>query len=205
MLQSLNYRWTTLWPGLATLWLRGEWAGLATAVTFGMLVNLLLTTTFLWPSLLGSGSSTAVFNIVGWLTVLCFWGVALVATWHRLPRLLPGADSRGNDTLLLRAQTEYLKGNWYNAERLLLRLLEDSPRDADAHLLMASLYRRTRRKDEAQRHLYVLEKIAGGTKWLFEIDCERALLAQMHSEPEDVNSDSVRVHSDTNQKIQTQR
>ena len=44
---------------------------------------------------------------------------------------------------------EYLRGNWLEAESLLQRLIRESARDFDVHLLLATLYRRTRRYDEA--------------------------------------------------------
>jgi tetratricopeptide (TPR) repeat protein len=173
------YSWTILWPGLARLWLRGQWGGLGIALLFAALLNGLLVTTFLWPRVIGTNDAAVVFNIVGWFVVLCFWGASVWTTWHLLPRLKPGADARGDDTLFLRAQTEYLKGNWYDAERLLEQLLGESPRDADAHLLLAGLYRHTRRYDEARQRLDSLERLDGGAKWLFEIDEERRRLASL--------------------------
>jgi tetratricopeptide (TPR) repeat protein len=186
-----SYKWTVFWPGLAQLWLRGEGAGFLKALLFGIFVNLLLITTFAWPHLLGSANTTQVFNVLGWLVVLCFWGVSVVSTWRRLPRLLPGADSRGDDALLSQAQHAYLKGNWYDTEKILLRLLEDSPRDADAHLFLATLYRRTRRYEEAEQHLQLLERLQGGGKWLFEIDEERRLLAQNREQADDEEKEAV--------------
>ncbi len=171
------YAWTVLWPGLARLWLRGHWPGLATALLFGGLLNGLIVTTFLWPRIIGSDGAAAMVNVVGWFVVLCFWGASAWTSWRLLPRLQPGADARGDDALFLQAQHEYLRGNWYGAEQLLQRLLADSPRDADAHLLLSTLYRHTRRYDDAQKVLDFLLRIDGGAKWLFEIREEHRRIA----------------------------
>lgn len=192
------YAWTVLWPGLAQLWLRGQWSGLLVAVAFAAAVNVLLTTTFLWPGVIGSDGAALVFNSVGIVAVLCFWGASVVSTWRRLPRLQPGADARGDDALFLRAQTEYLRGHWYEAEKLLLGLLQDSPRDADAHLLLATLYRHTRRYDEAQARLTLLQGLEGAAKWLFEIDEERRRIAEAPA-AETTSSDATDSRGETPQ------
>jgi hypothetical protein len=181
------HAWTILWPGLSRLWLRGDWAGLGIACLFTAMFNGLLVTTFLWPRLVGSNDVAVVFNIVGWFVVLCFWGASTWTAWHLLPRLQPQADTRGDDALFLRAQTEYLRGHWYEAERLLEQLLRDSPRDADAQLLLAGLYRHTLRFDDARRVLTLLELSAGGGKWLFEIAEERRQLSLLE-EQQDTSS-----------------
>lgn len=183
--------WTLLWPGLARLWLRGQWQGLVIAVGFGVALNTLLVTTFLWPRLIGGATEGAIFNGTLGCMVLCFWGASVYKTWHLLPRLASGADTRGDDALFLRAQTEYLRGNWYDAEKLLGRLLSESPRDADAQLLLASLYRQTSRFDEARKTLAHLERLDGGGKWLFEIHEERRRLSSSVSSDETVASNEV--------------
>lgn len=173
------HAWTLAWPGLARLWLRGQWQGLGTAALFAGLLNGLIITTFLWPRLVGSEQAAVVFNVLGWFVVVCFWGASFWTTWHHLPRWRPGADARGDDALFLRAQNEYLQGHWYDAEQLLARLLQDAPRDADAHLLLATLYRHTRRYEEARKRLALIERLEHGGRWLFEIDEERRRLADL--------------------------
>ena len=171
------HAWTLCWPGLARLWLRGEWAGLGIALLFASLLNGLIVTTFLWPRAIGSEAGAAVLNIVGWFVVVCFWGASFWTTWRLLPRWRPGAEARGDDALFMRAQTEYLQGHWYDAEQLLQQLLDDAPRDAEAHLLLAGLYRHTQRYEEAKQRLNLVERLDGGGRWLFEIDEERRRIA----------------------------
>jgi tetratricopeptide (TPR) repeat protein len=188
-MEVAGYRWTVLWPGLARLWLRGDAGSFLIAVTFAAIVNTLLISTFVWPAMFGSLAQTWVINVLGWLTVLCLWGVSLVTSWKSLPRWLPGADTRGDERLLQRAQTAYLKGHWFDAERLIVEMLQLSPRDPDARLMLAALYRRTLRYDDARQQLDLLERLEGGRKWIFEIDQERRLLAQIEEQAEDKNSE----------------
>jgi hypothetical protein len=188
------HTWTILWPGLSRLWLRGDIAGLGIACMFAAMLNGLLITTFLWPRIIGTGDAVVVFNIVGWFVVLCFWGASAWTAWRIMPQLRPNVDTHGDDALLLRAQTEYLRGHWYEAEKLLAQMLRASPRDADAHLLMASLYRHTRRYDEARKALAWLEHLEGGAKWRFEIGEERRRLADQERagpQPGDAGSDET--------------
>jgi hypothetical protein len=164
-----SYAWTVAWPGLARLWLRGDWAGLGTAMLFAAVVNGAIVTTCLWPALVGLEGPSVVFSAAVWMTVLCFWGASCWSSWRALPRLQPGGDARGDDALFLKAQTEYLRGHWYDAEQLLQRMLQEAPRDAEAHLLLATLYRHTERWEEARQRLRVVERLQGGSRWLFEV------------------------------------
>jgi hypothetical protein len=49
----------------------------------------------------------------------------------------------------------------------------------DAHLLLAALYRHTRRYEEARQRLDLIERLEHGARWLFEIDEERRRLANL--------------------------
>jgi tetratricopeptide (TPR) repeat protein len=169
---------------LARLWLRGQWQGLGIAVLFAALLNGLIVTTFLWPRAIGSAGAAVVFNVLGWFVVVCFWGASFWTTWRFLPRWQASSEARGDDALLLRAQTEYLQGHWYDAEQSLVRLLQDAPRDADAHLLLAALYRHTQRYEEARQRLALIERLDSGGRWLFEIDEERRRIAGLMGQGE---------------------
>jgi len=146
---------TCLWPGLSRLWLRGDWLSLATAIAFGAALNLVLVSSFVWPELLPSSAV-----IAGWLGLGAMWSVSVVRSFRALPPSgdAPGVDDRG---LFIAAQGEYLKGHWFEAESLLQRLICRSPGDADAQLLLATLYRHTRRLDEAHDRLQLVERMEG--------------------------------------------
>ena len=68
---------TSLWPGLAPLWLYGRWHGLAAAAAFAGLVNFALITTFVWPQWLSRELPPAATPVLAWVLVLGFWIVGL--------------------------------------------------------------------------------------------------------------------------------
>jgi single-stranded DNA-specific DHH superfamily exonuclease len=76
-----------------------------------------------------------------------------------------------------------LKGNWFEAECVLVGLLRCDPRDVDAGLMLATLFRHTGRLDEAARQLDSVERFDEAAKWIVEIDRERQWLAQAPEEP----------------------
>ncbi len=162
---------TCLWPGLPQLWIAGSYSGMALAVGFALLVNLVLVSTLAWTELLND-----TLSIAAWSGVTAFW---LVSVWVSLRWLVQDIPTAAADEDLFReAQANYLQANWFDTEVALGRLLERQPRDIEGRLLLATLYRHTGRNDEAESQLRVLEKLDGAVKWQMEIRHERALLEQ---------------------------
>jgi hypothetical protein len=62
---------TSLWPGLAALWLRGRWTGLATAAGFAVVLNSALVATF--ADLPAPAGLPWAIPAAAWLLVLGFW------------------------------------------------------------------------------------------------------------------------------------
>jgi thioredoxin-like negative regulator of GroEL len=71
-----------------------------------------------------------------------------------------------------------LKGNWFEAERGLYRLLRENDHDLEARLLLATLFRHTKRFEEATRQLNQLARLDGAQRWALEIQREGQLLAE---------------------------
>ena len=71
----------------------------------------------------------------------------------------------------------YLKGDYYQAERMLELLLRRNLRDLDARLMLATLMRHTGRFEEAVRQLDTLARFEGAGKWDLEMRQERERLA----------------------------
>ncbi|HMO15568.1 MAG TPA: hypothetical protein PKA83_15710 [Pirellulaceae bacterium] len=165
--------WHGLWPGLARLWLRGDFSAWITAAGFTILLNLALVSTFLWPKWLGTG-----FSLVAWPLVLVVWfGSAIVAffQYERIVQLknnLPNQD----DTLLIEAQSEYLKGNWSRVQALISRHLHANTRDIPARLLLASMFRHTGNWGKATQQLEIIDRFDESVPWQFEIAKERELI-----------------------------
>lgn len=170
-----------LWPGLPQLWQRGDWRALLTAIGFAALLNSAVICTFAWPNCVPTWVTVA-----GWITIILYW---ISSAWHAyrcLPKLASDDGNAVVDGWFGRAQTEYLNRDWFEAESLLKRVLKERKEDADARLMLATLYRRTERTDEADECLSRLERMDGAGKWALEIGRERNLLASLGSKTETV-------------------
>lgn len=169
---------TCLWPGLAPLWWRGRFVGLVEAVAFSLGLNLLLAATFIWPEWIAKTWTT-----LGWSSWGVFWLVACWRSIKQLPTLVDSKPDAASEALFTQAQTEYLKGHWYDAEKLLQTLLRKRPRDVEAHLLLATLYRHDHRLEQAGVTLDRLEQLDGAGRWYLEILTERQRLKRLAEEP----------------------
>jgi len=167
-------RWTLyLWPGLPQLWAGASWSALGVAVAAGALLDLALLGTFVWTELL----SPAVRNAL-WMALGIAWAAAAVFTivWDR--RHARGGSPESEKDKFSEATEHYLRGNWFEAERVLGNLLRQNARDLEARLLLATLYRHRSRLDEAAQELDLLRRLAGAEKWEPEIGREQQLLVE---------------------------
>ncbi len=100
-----------------------------------------------------------------------------------MPALLRVPSPELLEDLFARAQGEYLKGNWFECEVAINRLLEEKPDDVDARLLLASLLRRLGHGEEARQRLRELATLEGAGKWQLEIAREWQLLSKTSTDP----------------------
>lgn len=177
--------WLCLWPGLARLWVLGDAVSLIVAIGFGVLLQVALAVTFLWPELWGAGISPAWSAGVTWVFVLWFWvtGLRSGQTFRRQQgaQQQVGPDETV-DQLFVDAQTSYLKGHWIEAETAIEDLLARRPEDMEARLLLAGIFRRTKRFDLAQQELEQIQDLPGMGRWRFEIGRELELLSELVEE-----------------------
>lgn len=181
--------WMAFWPGLAGIWLRGKWFALVGAAAFALVLNMALLTTFVWPRLLSRDLPGWALPLAAWVLVLWFWiagrqGTARILAEEAAKSLQPDAQS---DDVLSGAQNEYLKGHWMEAQAILTKLLSRRPGDAEARLLLASVYRRSGRLDAANEQLSLMAAVPGAAVWHEEIAREMRRLAM-----EDGESSSTR-------------
>ena len=170
-------RITYLWPGLLRLWYHGDVIALAMAIAFAVLLNLLLVASFVRP-----GSALGSWSWAGWPGLVAFWafGVWQAARHHASSPDLGNAQNQQD--LFIRAQAQYLKGHWVEAQSLLEQLIRENPRDIESHLLLSSVFRRSRRIDLSRRQLRQMGELPEAGRWRFEIQRELKLLEQI-SEP----------------------
>lgn len=170
------YWLTCFWPGLSQLWIKGRLSGLLSALLFAGLLNMALLSHLVWPELL-----PAVVAWSLWPLVAGFWLHGLLQSCRQLPKMKVATatsktsketdihkDSHEPD-LFTEAQQEYMKQNWYEAETLLLQLLRDCETDLQSRLMLASLYRRTDRLEEAEAELKRTRRMEGSHHWNHEI------------------------------------
>ena len=166
--------WATyLWPGLPQLWTEGAWSGLACALAFSALLNLLVLASFVWEELLPGP-----LVVAGWVAAVVAWVAAIMVTRRMRPQAREETTAAPVEDLFCAAVSEYLQGHWFEAETLLGRIFEHRPRDVEARLLLATLLRRTRRCSEAREQLSRLERIESASSWCVEIAREKQLLSQ---------------------------
>jgi hypothetical protein len=165
-------RWAYwLWPGLRALWTRGSWAALVWAVCAAGLLNLAILGTWVWSELLGELFRTGLWGVVGVIWLGAAAREAICGPGRRNDRQQAIAEE-----LFREALDHYLKGNWFETERVLGAILRKDPRDLEARLMLATLLRRAGRPDEAALNLDALARMEGAETWQCEIDRERQSL-----------------------------
>ena len=165
-----------LWPGLYRLWYHGELTALAAAVAFAVLLNLMLLVSFSQLAFLQLTAFPASWIRGGWIAVAVFWGAGLWLGTRPSAGIADPTPSEPQEDLFIRAQSEYLKGHWLEAQTLLEQILSRHPGDIESILLLSSVYRRSRRVDLSRRQLTRLQGLAMSERWQLEIGREMALL-----------------------------
>ena len=162
---------TFLWPGFPQLWTRGSWVALAVAAGSGIILNAALLGSLVWRELLPGEVRSAL-----WLAIGLIWAAgALYSVFFEPDFPLHHVFDDAEDPFP-KAVVEYLKGNWYEAERTLTSLLRRDVRDVQSRLLLAALLRRVGRLEEAGRQLDMLTRFEAADNWQLEIQRERQLI-----------------------------
>ena len=180
------------WPGLPWIWQQGSWVGLAIALGAAGLLNLALLAVFGYSELVAPNVRMGLWAAVGAVWVVCaagsYVGTRRRATQrrkkgrHEETRQVAVLEITNDQATFSQATEQYLKGDWFEAERLWRLLLKANPRDIEARLMLATLYRHTKRWDEAAAHLATLERFEGAEAWNLEIRRERELLLESREE-----------------------
>ena len=163
---------TLLWPGMPWLWLRGSLAGLVLALAFGVAVDVALLTTWIWTELVDLPISIGL-----WTAVAAVWLVATVSAVSAFPPAIRTGRDEAADTLFVKARNAYLARDWLLAETQLRTLLDISPTDGEAQLLLGTLLRRAGRVAEAREALQKLSRSDSGAVWRSAIAREIDLMA----------------------------
>ncbi len=182
-----------LWPGLPFLY-RGEILGLLLAVGAAAVLNLALLSSFVWIELLSHGLKVAL-----WFALAAAWLAAAWWAWRVLRTAAVPLPEPPAEQGFAAALHHYLRGDWFEAERLLAGLLERNEEDVESRLLLATLLRHRKRFDEALRHLEFLQGLDASAAWHWEICRERQLLADAESRNETDHSPATEITAEVEQ------
>ena len=172
---------TLVWPGMPWLWLRGSLAGLVLALAFAVAVDVAVFTTFIWTELVDVRMSLAL-----WTATAAVWLVATASAVTGFPPPIPRGRDAAAEALYVKARDAYLGRDWLAAETKLRALLDMTPLDGEAQLLLGTLLRRVGRYDEAEAALHKLSRSDSGAAWPAEIarELERIAAARKPSGPD---------------------
>ena len=151
---------TLVWPGMPWLWLRGSFAGLMLAFAFALTVDVAVFTTWIWSELVDFRLSLAL-----WTATAIVWLIATGSALTGFPPPIPAGRDVAADALFVKARDAYLARDWLAAETKLRALLDMSPTDGEAQLLLGTLLRRVDRLDEAAAALEALSRSDAGAPW----------------------------------------
>lgn len=166
------FRSMALWPGYRGLWFRGDFTSLLIAVNFAVVLDVALLSTFIWTEWLSTKAIVALWSIICLSAVTSFlFSFRSLETRSRRMRI------EEVDRLFREAQSNYLRGEYVDAEASLHRILNSGTEDMEAALLLASILRRTNRPEQARNWLDRLEKFEAANRWGLEIAHERGRLA----------------------------
>jgi predicted Zn-dependent protease len=115
--------------------------------------------------------------IICWVFVGVAWS-ASAGYWAWTDRRKTTAPEKASGEAFEGALEDYLKGNWFEAERKLNVLIRRDEHDLEARLLMATLLRHTKRFDEATHQLNLPVRLDGAHRWALEIHREGELLME---------------------------
>jgi hypothetical protein len=161
-----------LWPGLPQLARDGNWVALAYSVVAAVVLNAVILGTWFWTDIY-----PPTVRIIFWAFLGVAWSAG-TGYWAWADRRQAVAAGRTDGNTFEEALDDYLKGNWFEAERKLNRLLRRADHDLEARLLMATLLRHTKRFDEATHQLNLLVRLDGAHRWALEIHREGELLTE---------------------------
>ncbi|MCL2744046.1 MAG: hypothetical protein FWE67_09350 [Planctomycetaceae bacterium] len=167
----------SFFPGYIGISRYGLWTQLALALFFALLLDLFLIANFYWTDYITAGQRSILLVCLAVTYLLLCSG----AKYHRQNYEMTSKIEAADETYRTALQ-HYLCGNWFEAETLMLPYLKKKPRDIEMQLLLATLYRHTRRFEEAGAVIEKIETMTGAGKWYCEIEAEKRYIAEAASE-----------------------
>ncbi|MDO4587676.1 MAG: hypothetical protein Q4C95_10320 [Planctomycetia bacterium] len=156
------------WPGVTDLLKYGRWTHLLISLLFALILDFYLFFNYYWTDFFSDRAQfwQLIGIIIAWL-VLSGWSFYFSKTIEK------NKNQDKNGDLFLESLTHYLRGNWFETECCLKSLLRKNPSDAEAVLLLATMFRHTQRFSEAAEALQQLERMETADRWFYEILIEK--------------------------------
>jgi len=170
--------------------MRGSWSALGVAVIAAALICAVMVGSFGWTELITSGVRNTL-----WASLAVVWCIAAIVSAVKL-RYDAAKNEMGEcENSFGQVVDLYLKGDYYQVEQLLNKLLKENPRDLDASLMLATVLRHTGRFDEESKQLDQLICFDGAEKWELEIQRERELLSEAKYKLKDKQANGMTIAS----------
>jgi len=147
------------------------------ALLFAVGIDAVLFLCCYWTELISSAVRLVLLLafVVFWILLACVSGFCSQKIKRRLEQ-----DATGDR--FLEAITHYLHGNWFEAEYCLKKLIRQNSQDAEALLMIATMFRHIQRYNEADEMLRELERQETSAPWYYEILLEKKALRRERTE-----------------------
>lgn len=167
-----------LWPGLEYLTRHGSFRAWLAAMFYALFAVTVLCATLLWDDILAPGPRTVLLILFA-----AVWIVGLIVS-HRFEMAYQEEQrQRRKDAVILDtlplAQTEFLRQNFFESERLLRERLERFPEDVAARFFLLTVLKFQRRIQDAREQLMILENNPQLGLWRLELNRERVILKEL--------------------------
>ncbi len=179
-----------VWPGLPHIWFSGSWSALGVAVIAAVLLSAVMVGSFGWTELITPGMRNTL-----WASLAVVWCIAAIVSAVKLRHEAAKDETGESENPFGQAVDLYLKGDYYQVERVLSKLLKENARDLDARLMLATILRHTGRFDEASKQLDQLICFDGAERWELEIQRERELLSEAKYKLNDKHANGITIAS----------
>lgn len=167
---------TYLWPGLPQLTQRGTWTALFWALATAFLADGVIITRYIWPE---------TFDIF-WDNIILgsFLGVYVVGciVSYQIEKSRNQDGQISNNDLFPEAQKRYLEGKYFEAEQTLVKLLNRTPEDIAARMLLIDLLIVNRRLEDAAKQLQQTLDFSEAQPWKWELIAVNEHIKQVRQE-----------------------
>lgn len=167
---------TYLWPGLPQLTQRGTWTAVFWALATAFLADGVIITQYIWPETFDKFWDNVILG--------SFLGVYFVGciVSYQIEKVRNASNQGSNEDAFPEAQKRYLEGKYFEAEQALVKLLDRTPEDIAARMLLMDLFIVNRRLEEALKLLQETIDYSEAQSWKWELIAVNEHIKQVRQE-----------------------